>query len=243
MKFEERVLQKEFQLNDTDDLIIEYIRQHRDNLSDITIQMIAKQLYIVPNAIMRLSHKLNYRGFSELKTLIKQEDAEESQKAPRLLSNSIIKTLDIMDYQKIETVVAKCLHAKEIHFIGVGESRSHSLMMVDNFRSVHKKASTYETYREIEYRMLNCNEKDVIFIISASGENDNLNAWAKEAKENGAFIVSITHFNKNRISKVAHVPLFFWGEKYIQNGYDISDRTGMMILLREISEMFWRNCV
>ncbi len=240
MKFEERVLQKEFQLNDTDDLIIEYIRNHREHISEITIQMIAKELFIVPNAIMRLAHKLNYQGFSELKTLLKQEQ-EKLQETPRLLSNSIIKTLDIMDYKKIELVVAKCCHAKEVHFIGVGESGAHCKMMVDNFKSIKKHATTYDTYREIEYRMNECSEKDVVFVVSASGANERMNDLVQVAKDKGAFIISLTHFSKNPTSQIANIPLFYWGEKYVQNGYDVGDRTGMMILLREISEVFWRN--
>ena len=32
MKFEERVLQQEFTLNDTDDLIVDYIRKNKANL-------------------------------------------------------------------------------------------------------------------------------------------------------------------------------------------------------------------
>ena len=60
MKFEERVLKYEFELNDTDDEIIEYIRKNRNNISKISIQKIASDLYTVPNSIMRLSKKLGY---------------------------------------------------------------------------------------------------------------------------------------------------------------------------------------
>ena len=54
MKFEERVLQQEFTLNDTDDLIVDYIRKNKANLEHLSIQKVAEDLYLVPNSIMRL---------------------------------------------------------------------------------------------------------------------------------------------------------------------------------------------
>lgn len=74
MKFEERVLQQEFTLNDTDDAIVDYIRKNRNRLDKLSIQKVAEELYLVPNAIMRLCKKLGYKGFAEMKFLIKSED-------------------------------------------------------------------------------------------------------------------------------------------------------------------------
>lgn len=239
MKFEERILQEEFQLNDTDDIIIDYIRKHRGDINQIAIQKIAKELYIVPNAIMRLCRKLGYSGFAELKMLLKQEENVEDE-LPSLLSDSLIKTLDLVDSKKIELVASKMLATKNIHFIGVGESLYFCQMMVDNLKCVNQSAYCYETYREIEYRLQRCNNHDLVVVITASGMNTKLNNWIKYSKERGAYIVSITHFSKNDTSKIANVPLYFWGEDFKLNGYNITDRTGMMLLLRELSEVFWR---
>lgn len=239
MRFEERILQEEFQLNDTDDIIIEYIRKHRQNINQISIQKIANELYIVPNAIMRLSRKLGYTGFAELKTLLKQEDNLEND-VPSLLSDSLMKTLDLIDAKKIELVANKMLKAKKIHFIGVGDSLYFCQMMVANLKCVNKSANCYETYREIEYRLQRCTTNELVVVISASGMNNKLNTWIKAAKKRGVYIISVTHFNKNNTSEIANIALYFWGKDFKLNGYNITDRTGMMLLLRELSEVFWR---
>ena len=57
MKFEERVLRHEDQLNETDDDIVSYIRSHRQEIMKLSIQKIAADLFIAPNAVMRLSKK------------------------------------------------------------------------------------------------------------------------------------------------------------------------------------------
>ena len=63
MNFEERVLRHEDQLNETDDDIVAYIRSHRQEIMKLSIQKIAADLFIAPNAVMRLSKKLEYSGF------------------------------------------------------------------------------------------------------------------------------------------------------------------------------------
>ena len=50
MKFEDRVLKYEFQLNDTDDEIIDYIRKNKQQINKLSIQKIASDLYTVPNS-------------------------------------------------------------------------------------------------------------------------------------------------------------------------------------------------
>ena len=47
-------------------------------------------------------------------------------------------------------------------------------MMVDNLRCYDYRAEYYQTYREIEYRIKHCEEKDILFVISASGEQNRM---------------------------------------------------------------------
>ena len=63
MKFEDRVLKYEFQLNDTDDEIIDYIRKNKQQINKLSIQKIASDLYTVPNSVVRLAKKLGYTVF------------------------------------------------------------------------------------------------------------------------------------------------------------------------------------
>lgn len=34
--------------------------------------------------------------------------------------------------------------------------------------------------------------------------------------------------------------MFFWGEERKVNGYNVTDRLGLELLLRQLSEVFWR---
>lgn len=239
MKFEERVLQQEFKLNDTDDEIVSYLRKHRDTLSMLSIQKIAEELYIVPNAIMRLCKKLGYSGFAEMKFLM-QNEAKDVQDVKKLLAKNLYKSMELISYHTLEDVASKMHALKTCHFIGVGESLYFCEMMNDNLRCFGYKTESYPTYREIEYRIEHCDDKDLLFVISASGENKRLNEPIAKAKEKGVYVVSVTHFNENELARLADIPLFFWGEEKKLNGYNVTDRTGMMMVLRELTEVFWK---
>ena len=210
MKFEERVLQQEFTLNDTDDLIVDYIRKNKANLEHLSIQKVAEDLYLVPNSIMRLCKKLGYKGFAEMKFLVNNE-VSENLDIQKLLSKNLYKSMELINYKTLEEVAAKIKNARTCHFIGVGESLYFCEMMVDNLRCYDYRAEYYQTYN-----------------------------WVEEAKQNGIFVISVTHFNENRLAGLAHIPLYYWGDEQKLNGYNVADRTGMMMLLRELTEVFWR---
>lgn len=241
MNFEERVLFHEFQLNDSDDMIIEYIRKHKDELNHITIKQIASDNFTVPNTVMRLCKKLGYKGFAELKVLLAEENKKENQEIIYdRIPKSIAKTLDLIDYDQLLLVADKIKNAKTCHFIGVGDSRTSCDMMVKNLMCQDKSSVSYGDYHDIDYRVKRCHKKDILFFISVSGENSRLLEVAKEAKERGILIISMTHFCENSLSKLADISLFFWGEERKVNGYNVTDRLGLELLLRQLSEVFWR---
>lgn len=244
MKFEERVLKHEFQLNDTDDVIIDYIKENKNRISKMSIQKVAYDTYTVPNSVMRLCRKLGYSGFSQLKVLIQQEESGEDQISKAEIPTNVIKTIELINYDVLYEAAKKMKTCKTIHFLGVGDSLSYCEMMVRHVRCLDKRAEYYQSYHDIDFQSRHCDKNDLLFIISASGENKRLIDVAKDARERGVTTISVTHFNKNGLSQVVDIPLYFYGEPRKVNGYNVNDRTGLMILLRELSEVFWRNyCV
>ena len=85
MNFEERIILHEFQLNETDDMIVEYIREHKYEIPKMTIGKVAEDLYVVPNTVMRFCRKLDYSGFSEMKVKLKEETEKRRDNVRRLM--------------------------------------------------------------------------------------------------------------------------------------------------------------
>lgn len=246
MTFEERVYKHEMQLNETDDDIIDYIRNHRTDIMKLSIQKIASDLYLAPNAVMRLSKKLEYSGFSELKFSIQNEsEPSETGKtvSARLLGQlpeNIVKTLDTIDEAQLKRVAGMMRSARCCIFAGVGDSTYFCEMLGKNLRCLDCSVQFYQQIHDMFYAVRHGSEEDMLIIISARGKNERLIEMAQEAKKLGMSVVSITHFCENPLAEVCDVNLYFWGEDREVQGYNVTDRSGLMVLVRLLSEAFWQ---
>lgn len=119
---------------------------------------------------------------------------------------------------------------KTIHFLGVGDSLSYCEMMVRHVRYLNKCAEYYQSYHDSDFQSRHCDKNDLLFIISASGENQWLIEVDKDTQERKLITIEVTHFSKNGLSQVIDRLLYFYGESKKVSVYNINDRTGLMIL-------------
>ncbi|WP_257029223.1 MurR/RpiR family transcriptional regulator [Neobacillus driksii] len=239
MRFEERVHKFEYKLNDTDDQIVEYIEKNRQDFVNQSIQSVSASLYTVPNTITRLSKKLGYDGFSHLKSSIKEE--LDSAKTPEEDSSYyfIQKTFDLIDMERIETA-AKMLHeSKHVLFFGVGDSADFCDMMARNLRVVGKTSEHYIHRHEMIHMLDQMNQHDVLFLVSLSGETPQVLEMAEKAKQREIPIISLTHFTRNSLQEAAAINLYCYAPKKTKNGYNITDRTPVMVIIQTLSQFYW----
>lgn len=246
MSFLKRVYDNEFKLNDSDDSIIEYITIHRNDINKISIQKIANDLFISPNTIMRLSKKLGYSGFSELKFSLHNEDIPNTNQTVTSqifdgIPVNITKTLDINDGNDIEKLVSMMTLDGKIMFVGVGDSVYFCELFGRYLRCLNRKVEYYQQIHDSEYMLNSYTSKDLIIVISASGETKRLVELAKKAKSMNVKIACMTHYGTNSLSEIADLQICFWGEKRRVNNYNVTDYIGLMMIIRIICERFWLN--
>lgn len=243
MRFEDRVNKIELKLNDVEDDIIEYIRSHIDDIKDVSIRKMSSELFIAPNSIMRLSKKLGYSGFAELKFAVQNETMKSqrpySQELISMLPNNIVKTLDIIDNEEIAKVASVMRNSSSCIFAGVGDSNYYCELLGKNMRCIDYNVSYFREIHDMFYAVEHGKSTDALIIISARGENKRLVDLAEKGKEKGMKVISITHLHNNPLAKTADYQLYFWGENRTVQGYNVTDRTGLMMLIRLLSETFW----
>ena len=213
MTFEERVQLNEDKLNDTDDQIVEYMRKNREEIGDISIQAMAKVLYTVPNTIVRFAKKLGYRGFAEMKAALALENrrAEEDPHLP--VTGVVQKTLELLDSERILQAVRKMRRARRVFFYGVGDSAPFCEMMAKYLRCVGKRADFFTQRHEMLYQADRCSERDLVFVISASGETRQVLEAVAAAKQKGTYVISLTHLSRNPLAEMADFRLYCWAPK------------------------------
>ncbi|SHJ21986.1 transcriptional regulator, RpiR family [Clostridium cavendishii DSM 21758] len=242
MKFKERVLMYEDKLKDTDDQIVEYINNNTEEFLNQSIQKTAEILFTVPNTIVRFSKKLGYLSFSDLKHSLRDEEKTISSKesfTEFTILNNINKTLELIDINIINKAAKKILESKNTFCIGAGDSIYFCEMFTKSLRCVGKRAEFFQHRHDMIYSMEKCESKDVIIVISVSGETKQLIEAVNKAKDRGAYVIALTHLSINSICELADINLHYWAPKISINNYNATDRVGIVIVTRLLSEAVW----
>ncbi|NER40453.1 SIS domain-containing protein [Bacillus megaterium NBRC 15308 = ATCC 14581] len=76
------------------------------------------------------------------------------------------------------------------------------------------------------------------FLISLTGETSQVLEIACLGHEKQIPIVSMTNFTRNPLQQIAEYNLYCYAPQKVIHGYNATDRTPLMIVLRKLSECF-----
>ncbi|UOQ45429.1 MurR/RpiR family transcriptional regulator [Halobacillus salinarum] len=239
MNLEERARKYEYKLNDNDDQIIDYIVSHKSLVIENSIQSLAKSLYTVPNTITRLSKKLGYDGFSQLKNSLKEElesvnlDREDSS------SYNLKRTLELLDEEMLAKIAKRIHQAQHVYVFGVGDTVPFCELFSTHLKIGGKQAEYFLHRHDAVYALNHASKQDVLFLISMSGETKQILEMVELARERGITIISLTHFSENSLQQTADYKFFFYSPKRMLENYNISDKTPVMLALQVLSNRLW----
>ncbi|PEL14309.1 MurR/RpiR family transcriptional regulator [Bacillus sp. AFS017336] len=241
LQFKERIQKYEYKLSDTDDQIVEFILNNKEKVIGNSIQYLASQLFTVPNTITRLSKRLGFDGFSQMKNSLKEELINVYTEEDSLTFN-VHKTIGLIDQSKLAITTKLIQEARRVLFFGVGDSAPFCEMMVKNLKVVGKQAEYYFHRHDVVYELskLESSENNVLFLISLSGETAQVLDVANLAKQKGIKLISLTHFSKNSLQQIADVNLYCYSPNKRLNEYNITDKTPLLLVLRALSEFYWK---
>lgn len=236
LTLKDRLLKYEHLLNDTDDQIIEYILEHTTEVTKMSVQTLAVNVFTVPNTIIRLSRKLGYDGFSHMKSMMKEEKNEQNNFSS---SDKLKKTKELIDDKKLDLVNQLIANAPRVLIYGIGDSALYCEYLMNGYRVVNKKCEFYmhrhNTLSELEL----LTSKDVLILISVSGESPQLVDLATRAIEKGVKIIAITDFHVNSLQSRANQSLYFASPSIHYHQHNITDPTPIFYLLRSLLESYW----
>ncbi|MGL5347687.1 MAG: MurR/RpiR family transcriptional regulator [Peptostreptococcaceae bacterium] len=243
MKLYERIKKHEHKFSDTEDMIVEYILKNKTEVVKSSIQSLADKFYTVPNTIIRLCKKMEYDGFSQLKNNLKNELKENNSEC---ISNSleldIKKTLELIDYEKISRVADLIKKSKNIIIYGIGQNTPICEIITKELKATHINVNCYNQRHEAIHNISKLNDQDILFTISLSGTTEDILEGAKIAKSNKCKVIALTHLCENELQDIADISLYCYSPLVEINGYKISDKVSILIVIRAIMEQYWRIC-
>lgn len=191
----------ECKLTDTEEKILERIRYYANKNEKLNISTLAKELFVSGAAIIKLSKKMGYSGYSEMFYSISTES-----------SRNII-SVDFNDFKGLTTksndvdikIIAEILYSYKnsnclLASLGYCDAAKDYLMQ--KLWSFNFKA--FDSYHR-EATKMHKGEKGVFFIFSESGNFESIIRRCEEALKNNYNIIAFTSNRNSKLASIAHL--------------------------------------
>lgn len=218
MRLEDLIEQNYHKLNESDLYVWKYIRAHPEECREISIDTLSASCCISHTTILRFAKKLGLSGFSELKMILKWQDA-----APKVSFHTDELTRAIQDYQQtmeyLSTVdlsdfFTLLQKAGKVYIYGSGSvQRRAARDLKEKFFNSRKLMHIIEGETEMMKLSDRLRENDLMILISLSGNNPFVNRMAEKIKKNGHTVVSICRVQSNRLIYLSDINIPFFAHK------------------------------
>lgn len=202
----------------------DYLLENPEKVIDMGIVDFAREAGCSEATIVRLSKKLGYDGFPELKKdFQKYLHSENYYEYENITKNdspfavlkkvfessvsAIQDTLELIDPQEFEAAVEAIIGAENIMFCGVGDAAAVAMEAYQRFVRIGQKCS-FSFDSDVQLILASqLKPGDVFIAISHSGRSKTVVEVLKAAKDKGATAISITNFPVSPLSKTSDIIL------------------------------------
>ena len=203
----------------------DFILKEKLNIRDMTTREIAQASFSSPSTLVRIAHKMNFRGWNELKeALLKEEEYLQThfsdieanlpfKKSDSILSvaakiaalkkESIDDTLSLITHDTLQKAVSLLNQASSINIFAVSNNALICQEFQHNMSRIGKRVEVCSLQGEFAYTAWLAEPSSCALIISYSGETPILIKAAKILKEHQIPTVLITNIGENSLLPMA----------------------------------------
>ncbi len=203
----------------------DFILKEKLNIRDMTTREIAQASFSSPSTLVRIAHKMNFRGWNELKeALLKEEEYLQTHfsdidanlpfkksdsimsvaaKIAALKKESIDDTLSLITHDDLRKAVSLLNQASSINIFAVSNNALICQEFQHNMSRIGKRVEVCSLQGEFAYTAWLAEPSSCALIISYSGETPILIKAAKILKEHQIPTVLITNIGENSLLPMA----------------------------------------
>lgn len=235
-------------LSPREQAICDYIASHSNEIIHMSITETAEQCQTSEATLVRLSKKLGYKGFQALKISVAQDTIDPVKQFHESLSKDdsipviahkifysytqvLGATLNVLDFQHLETAADYISKAEKVVFLAAGGSRNVADDAVNKLLRIGIAAYSY-TDNNMQRMLLSIlTEKDVAIAISHSGATLSTIEALALAHDTGAKCITITNWGKSPILKYSDVSLFTSSSETFYKSEALSSRIAQLTVI------------
>lgn len=221
--------------------VLYFIDDHLEAAKELSLTGMANSVNVSTTTIVRMCHKLQLEGFSELKFILKSmkvEDLPSDEDILERYQKNVINTIEHINPSDLTHISQLMVKANKIIIISVGLSKMMGEYLSKLLIQVNKTAFyVYESHM-IDLVTSSASADDLIIFISSSGETKTIIQVAEKLKYHQVETVSITNTTDSTLSNLTTYSLCANTTKLQFAGYDVTARSIPMILIDMLFESY-----
>ncbi len=209
--------------------ILQYMCDHSQEIASMTIKELAQATYTSPATLIRVSKKLGYNGFDELKKDFLTEEnyinthfqkidpnypflatdnyMTIASKITTLAKETADDTLSLIDFYTLQKAVKLFLKAEKIHLTAISFPLIYGRDFQLKLRRIGKNVEIVDLLGEQLYAAPIINKTDCALMISYSGETPLIRQMIKIYQQKNVPIIAITGVGSSTLRSAADVSL------------------------------------
>lgn len=208
--------------SDTEKAICQFLLEDTQNVMSMNINEFAKKSLSSKSSVIRFSQKLGFTGFSEMKTFLRWEEDAKNQKGNNYsFFNQVIsdskETINYLQEKDFTDIYHQIDTAKNIYVMSTGitqqiqasELQRLFMMSQKDVRIIPSNIKVAEFKRMYEI----LTNKDLIFILSLSGDNLDLEESITLLNQKNVKTISISNFQSSFLSKNCDYNVYGWSSR------------------------------
>lgn len=199
------------QLGENDLHIWNYIAAHRRECASLSIEALGRRCNVSRTTILRFAHKLGLHGFSELKVLLRMEEKPQ-QALPDYIEQTCAVYADMIadirakDCTALFRLIDK---AENLYVFSSGMLQDAvARELCRAFLACGKWFYTIHAGTEADVLLHNVTERDLVIILSVSGESPQVLQLARALRVRSIPAVSITRRRDNTLAQLCPMRLY-----------------------------------
>ncbi|WP_367989319.1 MurR/RpiR family transcriptional regulator [Vibrio sp. NTOU-M3] len=226
--------------NSNEQKISQFIIEHDFDLSTQSATKVGAALGISDSSVIRYAKSLGCSGFPDLKlklaalsphmnsgtksTIYAEIGADDSakqiiEKSKHLFTNTIDQSLSLIDAETIEQCTDIMLSANKILLAGIGSS---ALVAADINHKLIRSGFNVQFNQDYHTQIVQASllkANDVLLVVSARGNTQEVLTAIEKARENGAKVISLTRYGKGKVAQVSDFVIpYSYTENHTQLG-------------------------
>ncbi|MCL6443293.1 MAG: MurR/RpiR family transcriptional regulator [Alicyclobacillus sp.] len=215
---------------------------------------LAERAKVGETTVIRFCRKLGFRGFQEFKLAVAQDlvsptehvhgqiEDDDSievmcQKITAFNTQALQDTLSLLQTEQLERAMDALIRGRRLFFFGVGSSGITASDAKYRFMRLGFNADCASDAHVIAMNAALVGKEDVVVGISTSGSTKDLVDAVRIAKENGAFIICVTHHARSPITQHADAILLAASKETPLQGGAFSSKLAQIHVLDILSTL------